>query len=199
MKFLLSITTCDERSEVLASTLDSLASTDWVGKPLVVHDTFRLKDKGRSMTDNGRHALTLALAHDWDYLVYCEDDVLFNIHLHHNLQHWSALREPDFLCGMLYQGDPLTLVGKDYALTDATHQGGSQGVVIKRSWLPTLLKQWNSIGGLVDMRIYKNYRKIQQYLYVHCPNLVQHQTAESTWGGNKHTSPTFDSLWKAER
>jgi hypothetical protein len=197
-KFLLTIMTCDKRTSVLNTTLDSLKSSDWGEEPLVVHDTTRHHDPKISQTTTSYQILQTALTRDgWEYLVFCEDDVLFNRFLRHNLERWTPVRFGMALVGTLYQGGPWEVLG-DYSLAPAGQIGGSQAVVLKRSWLPELIRMWPGLHvGMQDMRMYQGVEQYFPYVFVHQPNLVQHAAVPSTWDGPPHVSPTFDQDWKA--
>lgn len=198
MKFLLTIMTCDRRASVLATTLDSLKASDWGEEPLIVCDTTRHHDPKISQTTTSFSILQMAMGRDgWEYLVFCEDDVVFNKYLRHNLERWTPVRWRMCLVGTLYQGGPWPVHG-DYSLAPAELIGGSQAVVIKRDWLPELIRLWPTLNvGMQDMRMFAAAGRYFPWVYVHQPNLVDHQKTPSTWNGPPHTSPTFDPDWKA--
>lgn len=199
MRYLLTIMTCDRINRgSLETTLASLRESDWGEEPLVISDTTKHYDPKISQTNTAFQILQEAMKHEWDYLVFCEDDVLFNKHLRNNLDNWTPVKYGMCLVGSLYQGDvPAKVYGGDYGLYDATLIGGSQAVVVKRCWLPVLLDMWVGLKvGMQDMRFFFGVNEFFPFVYVSHPNLVQHQPVPSTWAGPKHQSVTFDPDWK---
>lgn len=74
----MTIMTCDRREAALNRTLDSLRASDWGDEPLVVRDVTRHPDPTVSQVTTAHQVLTKAAGLEWDHLVFCEDDVLFN-------------------------------------------------------------------------------------------------------------------------
>lgn len=188
--FLMTILTCQGRQATLKQTLESLSQTDWNDTPLVFRDPHQLEDPKESQTRASFDLLTNALILPWDFLLFCEDDVLFNRHLHHNLSRWSVLNR--LKVGSLYCHD--SGVG-DFVELPAQSLGGSQAIVISREWLPKVLKQWDEHHPslMQDLRIYRTVEMI----FGHCPSLIQHRAGKSTWGGPHHSTMTFDAEYRS--
>lgn len=198
--FLMTVQTCPGRERVLGETLASLAESDWPVPPLVVPDTLNLPNRQKSQVGTAGKVLALALEQpEWDYLVYCEDDVIFNRHLHHNLSSWLPVTLGICLVGCLYQGDKWPDQGRNYGFAPAAKIGGSQAVVIRRDWVGELSRRWDELRwcGMQDLRFFGSLGGTFPSVYVHNPNLVQHRSEPSTWGGQPHTSPNFDQDYRA--
>lgn len=189
MKLLLSVMTCDGREASLAETLTSLSASDWGGSPLIVRDTDRLADPRISQTTTAHQLLTQASEREWDYLIFCEDDVSFNRHLRHNLEVW--LSSETVRVGTVY------CCSCDESEAPAWNIGGSQAIVINRSVLGSILTKWDKwpSGWMQDLRIYRTVKAVP----IHQPNLVQHRQIQSTWNGPTHQSRTFAPDYRAER
>lgn len=159
---------------------------------MIVTDRHNLKDKTKSQTAAALDLLHEAQRHPWDYMLFCEDDILFNCHIRHNLTQWQPIKARSLRVGSLYCASP------EPALHCWTI-GGSQGIVIGRDWLAEVLRRWNNQpNSMQDLRIYRSvYGSGEMLIPIHQPNLVQHRPALSTWGGPEHSSPTFDPEWKA--
>lgn len=184
--------TCQSRGDVLRDSIESLRQSDWGEDPLVFVDPCQGGDPKANQVRNA-HRILLAVQQnpDWEWLIFCEDDVVFNRHLRHNLRHWNQLYCDAFRVGSLYCVHSLETV-------PAWEMGGSQAIVIRRQFVEEILRNWDKpefADWLQDLRI---YRSVTESILVHIPNLVQHRSAGSTWGGPAHASPTFDLDWRAK-
>ena len=77
------------RRAVRDETLADLRATDWGADVVVVVDQARAPDQPKvRATDNARETLERAAQRDrGDLILFLEDDLAFNRHLRHNLQH----------------------------------------------------------------------------------------------------------------
>src|SRR5205807_474097 len=82
------IITCPERQEILQQTLADLRSTDWREVPQIEVDQSPAERKQERIVQTARQMLTRAVASGAAYILYLEDDLIFNRHLRHNLEHW---------------------------------------------------------------------------------------------------------------
>lgn len=199
-KFLLTILTCHNRQQVLANTLASLTASDWDTEPLIRPDKHQLPNPCESQTKASYDILNEANQRtDYDYLLFCEDDIAVNKHIRHNLNQWLPVVHGFALVATLYNTIHEQPQQPTYHLFQPDVLGGSQAIIIKRSWLPEVLNQWESFHPslMQDLRIYRSLAKLGQPLYVHNPGLVQHQDTPSTWNGPRHNAITFDEEWKA--
>src|SRR5260221_13494735 len=125
MRYLLTVMTCDRiKRDSLDTTLASLKESDWGEEPLVISDTTRHYDPKISQTKTAFEILEQAMTREWDYLLFCEDDVIFNKHLRHNLDNWVPIKYGMALVGSLYQTDVPEKVYGDYGLYRADLIGG---------------------------------------------------------------------------
>ena len=195
MNIRLTIMTCSGREDAFSQTLESLWQTDVVDKPHVYHDEERHPNRRISQLRTAHRILVDAQSHKWDYLLFCEDDVLFNHHILHNLQTWSYLDRVK-VATLYDHGKP---VRGDVKFVDPCIIGGSQAILISRDWLPEVLDQWDRGYGhdtMQDLRIYGSLCGRNEILPIHTPNLVQHQGCASTWGGQPHYSLSFDPAFR---
>ena len=88
---------CAARDAVRAQTLERLASTDWGSAPVVLLDASTAERPQQRQEDTARRLLELAAAAGDEFVLFLEDDLDFNAHLRHNLEHWQPLldAEPD--------------------------------------------------------------------------------------------------------
>ena len=193
------ILTCPARKESLALTLAALKETDWGEEPTIMLDRIEGGSPTQQMINNSMRLLERGRDGSAEYILFIEDDVIFNRHLRHNLENWFPLKYGVCLVGTLYEGANLPATCRNFREVHPGAIGGSQAIVIKRDWIPSILAQWNKYPNftLQDLRIYRSLLGTQQKLFCHSPNLVQHRPEVSTWGGGKHTSPTFDLNWRA--
>jgi len=179
---------CPQRAAVLAQTLVSFRDTDWHEEPGVI------LDDGSGMIDNSYRLLSEAAKQEWDYLLFLEDDLLFNRHLHHNLVNWLPVKYGYANLATLYQGGTTTLAGPHFATGRAVEHGGSQALLISRRVLEEILSGYYSswTTEFQDVRICGCVSRIDPTIYIYHPHLVQEQAVKSTWGGPLKQSPLFD-------
>ncbi|QJW93262.1 hypothetical protein [Frigoriglobus tundricola] len=200
-EFFMTIQTVASRKQCLEDTLKSLAETDWSISPVIVEDTANLPNKEASQGVTGGKVLSTALAvPGWDYLLACEDDVIFNKNLRHNLTEWAPVKHGICLVGTLYHGGEVySDTAKGYGMAPCGLIAGSQGVVIRRDWAEELLRRWGALKrhGMTDLRFFRSLDAVFPFVFVHNPNLVQHKTEPSIWGGPKHTTSNFSPDYKS--
>jgi hypothetical protein len=193
---------CAERAKVREQTLSKLAQTDWADWPLHVQlDASEDKDYQRRQTECAFHALQTALAGAADYVLFLEDDLDFNLHLRHNLEHWPALRTRPFYLGGLYNPrlcETACDVKSRSRLVSARLVFGSQALLLSRPALNYVLTNWNKVRGMQDIRISRLAGRLHPQVLYHAPSLVQHTGSESVCGSNFHQAGDFDRNWRAE-
>lgn len=181
------IITCPQRKDVLNQTLVSYHDADFSASPHIFVDAQNLANVQESQTANSLRALKEMLKLPWAWLLFAEDDVEFNRHIQHNLYTWPELQAGAISCGRLYSADTFGgLAPNPYLL------GGSQGILLERKLAEKIVREWHTLGGMQDLRIFR----IAGRVHVHQPNLVQHRPVRSTWGGLPHYSVTFDYDWR---
>jgi len=192
---------CPKRERLREQTLSSLQQTDWGKRPVLVQvDAERRGNPKESQTICAFAALQAGLATDADYLLFLEDDLQFNRQLWHNLQSWPPLRDRRLGLGGLYNPGL-----RELACDAATHSRiisascifGSQAFLLSRKTLRYILKNWNRVKGMQDIRISRLAGRLGVPILYHAPSLVQHVGKESVSGGWFHQAGDFDPDWKA--
>lgn len=199
LKLQMAILTCPERSAALQQTLDSLRQSDWNAEPIIHVDQGTGSDPQTRQLNASFELLTRANKIDCDYLLFAEDDVIFNKFIRHNVLNWQPVHYGFCLVGTLYASTTGDNPTANYREMQPGGIGGSQGILIKKCWLPQVLNKWDSMHKtwLQDIRIYRSLYGSGQRVLVHTPSLVQHGQEVSTWGGLPHSSPDFDPAYKA--
>jgi len=251
MKIAIVIITCPGRETLLKATVESLCRTDvfpyLIGSAGMLpnppagaapatrlhlqHDETTYERRQERQEHNSLAALKKVLAvHPSilpDVILFCEDDIIFNTHLRHNLEHWKPL---------------LDMV---QATTDATVRGRLDNNLILDDWTKIEPKDF-FFGSLYDPTIrelaafpddhyfvadpeavygsqcFVMNRKMAEYfvehwwevpgmqdikmsrmaarvarIHYHLPSLVQHVGFKSVWGGHYHDTKSFDGEFRA--
>lgn len=180
-KFALEIVmlTCCERESTRRSTLRSLGRTDWFGHLELMIDPSTGPPSLARMLHNFKRALQWAASRRSDFVLFVEDDLIFNRHLAHNLEAWHQSFRPRDV-GLLYQ----TTLGQSV---------GTQGVVAApETW--ALLEAGNQTQP-IDAWIRQAVPP--QKLRRHNPSLVEHHDVKSTVGHISHRARNFDPEYRA--
>jgi hypothetical protein len=163
-------------------------------------ETDQSKDPQQRQTRTAFLALQKSLETDADYVLFLEDDLDFNRHLWHNLQHWAPLRERQLTLAGLYNPnlpEAACDVRNHFIIVQPECIYGSQAFVISRRTVEHFLEHWNEIEGMQDIKMSRLAGRLGRPIYYHAPSLVQHLGAESLCGGFFHQAPDFDPDWKA--
>jgi hypothetical protein len=193
---------CLAREAVRAATLERLAATDWPGDVVVVIDEVQAERAQERQERTARRLLETAAADGAAFVLFLEDDLDFNVNLHHNLTRWSPLLSagPDgHLLGSLYDpGVAAVSWDRDRAFSVAHPElvYGSQAFLLSRATVLQVLEGWDSVEGMQDIKISRLAAGAGPIHY-HRPSLVQHVDAPSTWGGPRHWARDFSSSWRA--
>lgn len=198
MKMQAMILTCPERAGVLEETLARLAATDWEDAPRIQRDRSTSDDCRARLTGNAREALGwFSSQNDADHVLLLEDDLEFNAHLRWNLARWSPLVRGDLDFGSLYNPNiDRRTQGEDYFAANPDACYGSQAYILSRSAVNLVLREWESIIGMPDIKIPRILGGAGRPLFYHQPSLVQHIGVPSVWGGTSHFAIDFSSDWK---
>jgi hypothetical protein len=195
--------TCPERREVFEGTLARWRATDWGGDPVVVVDDGAGPPSLERHVATARRMFEAAAGHDADYFLFLEDDVLFNIHIRHNLALWAPLRERWAWMGTLYNpcltaiwdgGEPRR---DQFARLAWGSYYGSQAVVLSRAAVGAALREWDE-PGLLDLKLAGIAARHCDAIVVHCPSLVQQLPVVSSIGSAPHRAFDFDPLFRAD-
>jgi hypothetical protein len=193
---------CHARERLRNETLANLASTDWPSNrmPFVRIDDSCAERPQQRQEENSRAALQLGVDSKADWILFLEDDLAFNIHLWHNLSHWSPLVESRMEFASLYNPTIAELRRDDsrnYFIADPHAVYGSQAFLISRACTDFILEHWEIIPGMQDIKCSRLAAQFGTEIYYHSPSLVQHTGQQSAWGGNYHWTRDFSVDFKA--
>ena len=74
---------------------------------------------------------------------------------------------------------------------------GSQAFLMSMSAVAYVVRNWNQVEGMQDIKISRLAGRLKYPLLYHCPSLIQHAGRASVLGGPFHQAPDFDAYWKA--
>jgi hypothetical protein len=181
--------------------MEQLARTDWDMASVHVRMDDGTGDNRRErQTQNALLALEWSLTTNAEYVLFLEDDLVFNRHFRHNLENWRPFRAHQLTLGALYNSgvhesayDP----SNQAAIVAPNKVFGSQAFVISRPTVEFVVRHWQRVGGMQDVRIARIAGRLRQPIFFHCPSLVQHVGVQSVWGGEFHQASDFDPDWRA--
>ena len=158
------------------------------------------EDRRDRQTKTALCALQWGLSAGADYILFLEDDLAFNRHLRHNLERWRPLRTGEIALAGLYNPN---LRESAYDLQNQAvvvapqSVFGSQAFVISISAVARVVRHWDEIEGMQDIKISRIAGRLKYPVLYHCPSLVQHVGKSSVWGGAFHQARDVDAHWKA--
>ena len=188
---------CGERDAVRTRTLMNLARTDWPSQVMVSMAGSDLPTPQARQTANSLEALKRGLTADREFILFLEDDLEFNRHLHHNLTHWPVLQHVTM--ASLYNPNIRELRRMPElhcfeAVPDAIY--GSQAYLFSRACAEWIVERWGTIVGMQDILCSRLAAQLGLPIYYFQPSLVQHVGKESTFGGGFHYTKDFDPEFK---
>ncbi len=192
--------TCLERENVRIKTLESLKKAGWDMSQLHIEmDAGQGGDFQRRQCRCAFLALKSALRANSDYILFLEDDLIFNRFLHYNLSQWGALRERAVTLASLYN-PRIPHYASDVSwhsrITDPHRIFGSQAFVLSASAAKYVVSHWNRVPGMQDIKISRLAARLGRPILYHYPSLVQHRQVPSVWGGVAHQAADFDPNWR---
>jgi len=194
------IISCPERDELLKRTLAAFTATDWASHSPMVHiDTSNFARAQRRQEYNSRAALKAALKTGTEFILFMEDDLIFNKSLYHNLCCWLPPRQEDLFLGSLYNPGirEWRRCKKDnYFVAEPDAVYGSQCFLMNRQVAKYLVEHWSEVEGMQDIKISRLIARFAP-IYYHTPSLVQHVGTQSVWGGRHHTAADFSEDFAA--
>lgn len=194
--------TCPERREVLDGTLARWRATDWGEDPTVIVDDGTGPPSLERHLATARRMVAAAAECDADYVLLMENDLLFNLYLHHNLTTWAPVRDGWLWMGTLYNPllypDPAgRQAWSDRAVRLAPGSFyGAQALVLSRAAAAVAVREWDE-PGLLDLKLAGIAARHSAGIVVHHPSLVQHLPTPSLWGGTYHRAVDFDPFFRA--
>jgi hypothetical protein len=191
---------CPERSEVREQTLHDLAKTDWGDWELHIEvDPQTEGNPQERQTACAFRALSKALRRSADYVLFLEDDLSFNLWLRHNLMNWPPLLSGFVSLAGLYnpglreEGCSVPTRSRFVAPGSIF---GSQAFLLSKEAVRFIVRNWNRVQGMQDIRISRLAGRLRTPICYHAPSLVQHRSGPSTWGGRPHQAFDFDETWR---
>ena len=193
---------CPERESIRRETLACLSSTDWNGATYVEIDQHTCERKQTRQEQTALRLLQKALGSGADLILFLEDDIIFNQHVRHNLEHWAPLwRMPEtrHFFASLYNPNvrPLAIHRDDaFFIADPNAVYGSQAFLLSIETARHIVAHWTEVSGMQDIKMSRLAARVSP-IYYHQPSLVQHVGKTSVWGGHYHHAMDFDVQWKA--
>ena len=183
------------------STLQRLARTDWGPTPVLLQLDGGAPDDPRERQQQAAwHLLRRFLDGKAEFLLFLEDDLDFNQHLRENLNRWPPLAERRLELGGIYNPglveEACDVEGRAY-IVKPDRVYGSQALLVSRRAAAFMVRRWDKVEGMQDIKMSRLAGQLKQPMYYHSPSLVQHIGVDSTWGGAFHEALDFDKQWKA--
>lgn len=192
---------CPERANVREKTLRCLGESDWGEDPILQIDPGgEDDDRQLSQTKNALRVLKRALCRGGDFILFLEDDLVFNRHIRHNLEHWLPVRTRELTLGSIYNPGVRVKacdVARNAFIVAPESMFGSQAYLLSTIATQHVIQHWEDVEGMQDIRISRLAGKLGGPIYYHAPSLVQHVGKLSVWGGSFHQAGDFDSVWRS--
>jgi ADP-heptose:LPS heptosyltransferase len=194
---------CSERTGFLRQTLKNLARTDWGAEPVHLETDGDTGEAHRDrQTRTALRALQWSLSTDADYILFLEDDLAFNRYLRHNLERWNPLRNRTITLAGLYNPclrESAYDLQNQAVMVQPQSIFGSQAFLLSRPTVEYVVRYWNRVEGMQDIRISRLAGRLNRPIFYHCPSLIQHVGRSSVWGGPFHQAFDFDRHWRAAK
>jgi hypothetical protein len=186
---------CVDREEARIRTLGNLAATDW-GEPCrLVVDTATYSRRESRQETSAKSMLIEGIASRCSYILFLEDDLVFNKYLRHNLMRWGPLTEGKVNLASLYNPNIRRIeAGRDYFIADPEAVYGGQAFLISRECAQYVVNRYDEVPGLADIKISRLASRLGA-IYYHTPSLVQHVGTASILGQPYHYSDDFDASY----
>jgi hypothetical protein len=201
MRIVAYMMSCAERAPTRERTLADLRLTDWDDEARVEVDRGRYERNQSRQEDTAYNLLQRAVADQPSLFVFLEDDLEFNRHLRHNLEHWRPIHEippSGYFFGSLYNPSVQprwTAAEAAYFVAEPDAVYGSQAFVLSAATAEYIVDHWSDVIGGQDIKMSRLAAQVS-LIYYHVPSLVQH-VGSSTWGGINHYAPDFHREWRA--
>lgn len=193
---------CQERQHVLRDTLRRLKGCGWDTPEVVIDDQSGETSIAR-INVAWRRMIKLAAAAGSDFVLMCEDDLVFGTWFTHNLRSWPLLRQLPTnggFYGSLYNPNRPLLERHEelrYHVADTQFMWGAQALVLTPITARYIDKNWHTgTNNNSDQRMPELASRLSP-IYFHAPSLVDHATEPTTWGGVGHRAMDFNESWRA--
>lgn len=181
-----------------ALTLASLKQSGWRPALHVEMDCTSFVRRQERQEHTALAALRRAADVDPEYTLFLEDDLIFNQHLHENLERWTPLKRRQAALASLYNPnirETEVCPEEHWFIADPNAVYGSQAFILSRALLHYCIDHWWTMPGMQDIKISRMAAAIGGTIFYHRPSLVQHRQVPSVWGGGRHWAKDFDPEW----
>lgn len=195
---------CEHRQSIRRQTIENLYSTDWEWKVDIILDKdyigsklYEDTPKTQRQTIASYHALKVAIAKNNPWVIFMEDDLIYNKHIAHNIINWEPISNYSLNFGSLYtpNGNRCSLEeGEYWYKADCLRLYGSQCYIMSIDAAQWIVDHWENEIGMQDIKMTRLSRG--KPIFYHSPSLVQHRDTPSVWGGISHQAHDFDEHWK---
>lgn len=197
-----SIISCPGREKLRESTLRSFRKSGWGDRD--IHVQLDQWPKFKTRQESQTHTSWLALRHllaktKADYFLFLEDDLEINRFFYSNILAWAPLRERRTTLAGFYNPGVRILasdLGRHAVIVDPESVYGSQCFLIERTTAAYIVKHWDEIEGMQDIKISRLAARRKRPIFYHMPSLVQHVGKKSTWGGHLHRASDYNAYWR---
>lgn len=193
---------CDDRSRVRASTLESLRESGWDAEPQLVLDDGSGVTRIQRIHRTWRRVIQRAAESASDFVLLLEDDVRFGKWFAENLREWPLLDQVQpggaFFASLYNPGRPILrrCAAERYLVAYPDALWGAQAIVTTPRTARFIDANWDGTDGNPDQRMPRIAARVTP-LYFHLPSLVDHAPVPTTWGGIEHRAPDFDPEFRA--
>jgi hypothetical protein len=202
MRFSALVMSCREREHVLERTLKSLGAGGWSDAPEVVLDDGIGGERLARIHRTWRRLIARAAEQAADYVLVCEDDVVFCRSFAHNLETWELLKQTQpggaFFASLYNPNRPFIVrrARERYLVAHPDSVWGAQALLMTPNMARFIEAHWEEAPGNPDQRMPRLAARVTP-IYFHVPSLVDHASVPTTWGGIEHSALDFDPDWRA--
>ncbi len=194
------ILSCPDREEMRLQTIRNLAATDWGDEPEIEIDQTTCERRQERQERTALSLLRNAVESGHELILFLEDDLDFNRHIRHNLEHWYPLvrrrASMPFFASLYNPGVGRLTRSPQHSFFVANPIGvfGSQAFLMSSGAARYIVEHWWDVIGMQDIKMSRLAARLCP-VYYHSPSLVQHIGVVSAWGGNYHCAQDFDESW----
>jgi hypothetical protein len=196
------ILSCPDRDDLRRETVANLLATDWNANPAIEIDQTACERRQERQERTAHILLKRAVSNEHAFILFLEDDLIFNRHLRHNLRHWAPLvgaAESGYFFASLYNPTVRSLLRHDqssFFIADPNAVYGSQAFLLSLATARHIVEHWGDVIGMQDIKMSRLAAMVCR-IYYHSPSLVQHVGLNSVWGGGFHRANDFSPDWRA--
>jgi hypothetical protein len=129
-----------------------------------------------------------------DFVLFLEDDLVFNRNMVRNLENWAPLRSRNVTLASLYNPtviQQMTCKEEHWFIARPEDVYGSQAFVLSPELVFYCVAHWWDVPGMQDIKISRLAGRLGRPIFYHTPSLVQHRSVPSVWGGHIHYAKDF--------